>query len=124
MSEPIIDPWIFYWIDIIDRLRTFSVLSGFALLVIFSFSVLGSIDPIDEKTGKTLRLFSKVTASLMLVFTILALFLPTADIMYKMLAASFITPENINASVEITKEGIEYIMNTIVDTAKRLSEVK
>ena len=40
--------------------------------------------------------------------------------MYKMLIASYVTPENLDLGVNFTKETFEYFLNQIVDAINRV----
>jgi hypothetical protein len=75
----------------------------------------------DLKKSFITLISAKHNIYLGVVLVILNIMIPSDITIYKMLIASYITPDNIQAGVELTKESIEYILNQIVETAKALS---
>ena len=55
-----------------------------------------------------------------LFIIILNNFIPTRETMYKMLIASYVTPENLDLGVNFTKETFEYFLNQIVEAINKV----
>lgn len=120
MSEPIISPWIFYWINVLNSIKHVSILLLLLLILPNLFIIDNYTSHMSDKSAKR-SLIVIVIADVMLLS--LAIFIPDTETLHKMLVASYITPENINTGVQITKDGIQFIMQTIIDTAKQLKEM-
>lgn len=118
--EPIINPWVFYWIDILDKVRC-------CFVIILISSALSSglcvcswgIEHSFEKDS-IYRIPSIVSLVALFISSIGALVVPSTDTAYKMLVASYVTPDNINSTVQFTQEAFKTLMDGIVETAQRL----
>ena len=147
--QPIISPWIFYIIDMLPKLSgtTFLMcllgLAGF--LIVLTQDVVVSyndgagwkerIDPAKQKLKTRLLYTTGIISFIGFVGMIL---IPSQDTAYKMLIASYITPDNLNAVVdgtgalvdrgvsyigEISKSGLQTLMQSIVETARELKNL-
>lgn len=108
--EPIISPWWFYLVGIVGYV-------GMALKIgALSLSSLAVIVVLDceEESTKKLCIWTGVTAIVMLL---LSAFIPDRQTAYTMLAASVITPDNIQA---VQGNIVDFIANV----AKSMQEVK
>lgn len=122
MSEPIISPWLFYFIDVCGSIRALCLFSCVILFIGLLWQGMDYVVAFDYKKteiAKKIKGYLIVLAAFSLVFIIT----PTPATVYKMIIASYVTPDNINTGIEITKDGIQFIMQTIVDTAKQLKEM-
>lgn len=54
------------------------------------------------------------------IFFGITLFVPSTQNCYKMLLASYVTPDNIEAGAQITKETLQTILDMIVETAIKI----
>lgn len=108
--EPIISPWWFYLVGIVGYIRGALMIGagtlGFlAVIVIFDC---------NEESTKKFCIWSGIVA---LVMLLLSAFIPDKQTAYTMLAASVITPDNIQA---VQGNIADFIMNV----AKSMQEVK
>lgn len=105
---PIINPWIFYLVDVISNLK---------IMCLFTLAILGVILLLivcDEYASeeKLNRLFKKwfiVT----IVFFAFTLFLPSKKTCYQMMVASQVTEENIKSAEDVIKDSVDYIFEKI-----------
>lgn len=108
--EPIISPWWFYLIGIAgyvgEALRIVALLLGFTAVII-------GLD-FDEKSAKKICLVMAISATVMLF---ISAFIPDKQTAYTMLAASVITPDNIQS---VQGNMVDFITNV----AKSIQEVK
>lgn len=147
--QPIISPWIFYIIDMLPKLSgiTFLIcllgLAGFLVVLIQDITVSYNdgagwkerIDPAKQKLKTRLLYTTGIISFIGFVGMVL---IPSQDTAYKMLIASYITPDNINAVVdgtgalvdrgvsyigEISKSGLQTLMQSIVETARELKNL-
>lgn len=147
--QPIISPWLFYIIDMLPELSGIAflmcILGLTVFLVVLTQYVVVSydddagwkerIDPAKQKLRTRLLYTTGIISFIGLVGIIL---IPSQDTAYKMLIASYITPDNINAVVdgtgalvdrgvsyigEISKSGLQTLMQSIVETARELKNL-
>lgn len=114
MNEPIIDPWFFYWISLLEPLQIIlgvaTMLSGVVLVLSFFHDVVeygkkelaGECDIKKRFGGPT-----KIAFISLLVFLPLALLTPSKQTMIEMKVAEQATPENIEAVLETVDKYID-----------------
>lgn len=108
--EPIINPWIFYLMDLANGLRAVAfgtMMLGF-LIGGISLMIYG-MEHDKLVPWKYLKWFIIAIAA----GGVLTIFIPTQETLTKMLVASFITPDNINLGIE----GVQAIFDYIIETA-------
>lgn len=113
--EPIINPWLFYLIDVLFKLDRFLIIPFFVggIYACFLFGVLLHADD-NTDIIKAKRHF-KVSATVFVIAAFLRIFIPTEETMYKMIISSYITPDNVNMVVDKTGEILEVSMTKLVD---------
>lgn len=119
MNEPIISPWVFYWIETISRIEDFA---GIVITVTIPVSIpLVMFGTQIIKTGVLSKeRYKKITKGIIIagIISVIAyIFIPSRGTMYKMLAASYITQENI----ENVGESIDKIADKLVE---KINQVK
>lgn len=122
MNEPIISPWVFYWIETMSQIRDAVNAVVFMIVVIsISFTFMCLIcKKEDREKYISEETFGRVIKGLIIVGVISMvgyIFIPTKETMYKMLAASYITQENI----ENVGESIDKIADKLVE---KINQVK
>lgn len=114
MDEPIISPWILLLIDKIgdvDALANFGFAISFGMLMI-SILVWWIKEGISEAKGKALKVM-RLCAIFVSIFGAACLLLPSKMTCYKMLAASYATPNNIQIATDKTVDFIERLAEAI-----------
>ena len=120
---PIINPWIFYVIDILSNLKGVSWFATFITVIALIFiaiitaylkvqdSCSGSENNI-EVIGTLTRFFKKL---LIVAYIVISVFIvtPSEETMYKMLVAQNVTYENIDKAQEEIKETVDYIFEKL-----------
>ena len=107
MNEPIISPWIFYFIDIIDKIFhtclpvLFVVTAGVLINLLFNDEMFNSIN-----TPK----WRKALSFLLIFLGAIYLFIPSKTTIYQMVAASYITPANLEKVGNVNK-----IIDTVIE---------
>jgi uncharacterized membrane protein YpjA len=91
--EPIINPMWFYYADVINSFKNIFLIIGLICIVGLIF-----------KQGKKLLCICGI------VLIIVGGFMPAETTMYKMYAASLVTPNNIEQVENYTKDNIDYII--------------
>lgn len=135
MNSYIIDPAVFYWINVLATLQTLFVIVGAFLIVagiIFAgfyyyekneaidykwdSKALEHVKVIDDDTmaiAKTLLKWAKITSVLSIIFIIASIFIPGKVTSVEMLVARTATFDNVNMTVDGVKELFDYIINAI-----------
>lgn len=109
--KPIINPWLFYLVDVIDSFR-FTI---FLLLILFTL-ILG-IQAIIENNNEDDEVKVIKTIKKMLIVVTLGLtfstFIPSKKTCYKMMIASQVTEENVKKAENVIKDSVDYIFEKI-----------
>ncbi len=123
MNEPIISPWLIYLIGLAGPVRFFA---SFCVLLSFGAGViafLASHDTYDVKYHpeniaalKSVFKISKVVFALSLM---IAVFIPSKSTIYKMIAASYVTPANIQATGELADKAVDKVIDKIADAIQK-----
>ena len=109
--KPIINPWLFYLIDkagtIAEPLIFISIMYWIGVILIYLFSA-------DNEEWAALFLKkTKLMRILLTIGLIVAILLPSKETSYKMLAASMVTPNNIETVGETTEDIIDYVVESV-----------
>ena len=127
--EPIISPWWFWFISVVNTFRAVSIgLLAVSVAMVFSFAFIIAagrnslaeskrINPDKKFTEKENELdaeewWMRVACVVALVSAIFVVFLPNAETMHQMLAAKIITQNNLSIAAETVKKVISYIVNS------------
>lgn len=123
MNTPIIDPMLFYWMNILNNLAQLPPILILVLLVYF-FGVLMYQDCVDyderaafkKKHQKALKRLLYIT----IVVSLLSLFIPTKETMLNMLIADQLTPANIHLIGDNLKDAVTFIAEQTIKVGKAL----
>lgn len=111
--KPIINPWLFYLVDMIGNFQILSILIVMLIIISFAIEIIKYDEAMDEldkvKAIKTLK--KKVIVIALLIS--FAIFLPSKDTCYKMMVASQITDTNIQKAEDVIKDSVDYIFERI-----------
>ena len=122
MSDPIINPWVFYLIGLCDNVSVVCIVVAviFALLavVLTIAMVIYDLDcvPVDESILKTVVILYAVVG----VSALMAVFVPSSTTVTAMVAANNITPETVAAVGQTVTESAETITRIILQTIKEM----
>ena len=114
--NPIINPLWFYLIDTITSLKfVFLAMGIFIWVVLGVISISYLLWDLDDfidfwKDNRTKIIQTIVIAT---ILTIVGCLIPGIETAYKMLVASFITPDNIAAVGESVSSVVDYIINSV-----------
>ena len=123
--EPIVSPWVIYGIDMLNSLKVVvtigCVLSTIMFIVMFIFSH-------DEINSKEDRIATKkilrIPATIAVVLMLSSVLLPSRETAYKMLMASYVTPNNIHAVGKEANEAVGVLLDNITNHMKELKDNK
>lgn len=117
--KPIINPAVIYVINLMDSLRVGLIIAIviFAVLTIFcAINYMDMSEGNSEECKQSARKFLRCSKRFLVCFAlafVLVVFTPSKDTCVEMLVASYVTPDNIDAGVEKTKETVDYIVDKI-----------
>ena len=113
--KPIINPWLFYLVDLLDGLKMLCILAVPVLIFVIAIITI-RIDDLGSKNEKELN-SSKRTRKIVILFSILLLivipFIPSKETCYKMMIASQVTDNNIQKAEDVIKDSVDYIFEKI-----------
>lgn len=135
MNEPIISPWIFYWMDVLTTVKELpKYLVGLALLLCAVFVVLAIVSVMaasrgeeGEALGCVLQVSKRIAIGYLVIFTcftIISIFIPNQETMYKMLITSQITPNNIEYLKNEVKATGQGLVDSITDASIKIIKAK
>ena len=113
---PIINPWLFYLVDVIGNFK--SACFGLILLIVIGFgsTVLIEIGEAAEELEldevKVIKNLKKMAIVVVLLMTFNML-LPSKKTCYQMMIASQITDNNIQKAEDVIKDSVDYIFEKI-----------
>ena len=112
--EPIISPWVIYWINVLGNLnnlvQTISFIS--VTLALICVPVYFCTDISEYTRDKVIRIL-KITIVVFAISALCIVFIPTKNDMIGMLVLSYITPDNINLVQDNMVEFVKRIMDII-----------
>ena len=113
--KPIINPWLFYLVDLLDGLKTLCIIAVPVLVIVIGYFTV-TIDDLGRGEEKELK-SARRTRKIVIIFSILILivipFIPSKETCYKMLIASQITDTNIQKAEDTIKNSVDYIFEKI-----------
>ena len=114
--KPIINPWLFYLVDLISNLK----IACFVLLLIIAIGFVATViivigedvEGVELDEVKVIKVIKgmAVVGVLLMTFSIL---LPSKETCYKMMVASQITDTNIQKAEDVIKDSVDYIFEKI-----------
>ena len=111
--KPIINPWLFYLVDMIGSFQILSILIVLLIIISFAIEILKYDEAMDELDKvKVIKTFKKKVIVIALLITF-AIFLPSKDTCYKMMIASQVTDNNIQKAEDVIKDSVDYIFEKI-----------
>lgn len=114
----IISPWVFYWIGIVDNVRTLLIiilimlLTGLVILLACTMCDVDDYGSESKNVDKDVKICIKVAIATF-VFAVLVCVIPDSDTCYKMLAADMFTPNNINSATDYVTDVIDYAVDKV-----------
>lgn len=120
MNEPIISPWIFYWMSVIDNLHS---LIGFIGLLATGITMWFCLDWIvklgDKDYSVKYKQKIKLFACIGLVCAVLFALIPSQTTLTRMIVASYVTPQNIEIMQGEANKSVDYLINKIVEAGEK-----
>lgn len=110
---PIINPWLFYIVDVIYSFRVLSVMIALLIFISFVIEIIEYGEAMNELDKvKAIKTIKKKVIVIALLITF-AIFLPSKKTCYQMMIASQITDKNIQKAEDVVKDSVDYIFEKI-----------
>ena len=123
--EPIVSPWLIYFISIIENLRDFFEAVIFIVIATDIIIVMGAFIESDDaiavfynRKEKKIKPFIKLLIALSIIFPLLVVFIPSKETIITMYIANMVTPDNLNLANEIFKSNLKDYMDIISNALK------
>lgn len=117
MSEYIIDPKWFYFVDLLSDLECIiCIITGVLVVSIIIIFIIASTKIFDgwsdeeRALGKALAKKATKLCIIPICMIFIIVFIPSKETMYEMMIAKYITHENLSISVEAVKSAVDYIV--------------
>lgn len=117
--EPIVSPWLIYFVSIIENLHSFFEAVTFIVMatdIIIMGAFIESDDAIAvfyNRKEKKIKPFIKLLIALSIICPLLIVFIPSKETIITMYIANMITPDNLNLANEIFKSNLKDYMDII-----------
>lgn len=108
--KPIINPWLFYLVDMIDSLKFECLFIPLLFLLYMALIAYTKEEAFNEE--KIVKAVKKLIICAGLMFTVES-FLPSKETCYKMMVASQVTEENIQKAEDTIEKTVDYIFEKI-----------
>lgn len=125
--KPIIHPLWFYLIGVSEGLTGAGIAFGFlgiaaAIIMLVCFITEQGMRSPNEKMAIFFKKNSKRCFVVGLIGIFIATFIPSEKTCYQMMAASIVTPNNIETVVDTTKDSVEWLIDTITEASEKLTD--
>lgn len=117
MSEPIINPWVFYLISLCDNVSVVCTITTMVFVVMAVLLTIGMVtdgDPDDNSLRKIVVILYAVGG----VSALLALFVSSSETAIAMLVAKNVTPKAIRLAGKTATESVGIITKTILQAVQ------
>lgn len=112
----VISPWLFYVIDLLDKLREVAIIVFWIIVVtilITGFVALLEGEYWEDKIIQKLKKALKLSVIPIVISSVMYVAIPSKDMMYKMLVSKYVTYENIDKATNTIKDGVNYIFEKL-----------
>lgn len=112
----VISPWLFYIIDLLDKLREVAIIVFWIIVVtilIIGFIALLEGEYWEDKIIQKLKKALKLSVIPIVISSVMYVAIPSKDVMYKMLVSKYVTYENIDKATNTIKDGVDYIFEKL-----------
>lgn len=118
---PIINPWIFYLTELLTYIDSvLNVLIVMIMVALITLIVAYFLDFYyqDEDESKLAKKWLKKTIIGLIIMGLFAGIIPSKKTIYQMLAANYVTYENVETASDIIKDSVDYIFEKLDEEEK------
>lgn len=116
MSNYIINPSIFYWMNVLDTVRGIAMVTLFISIACLIVALILYFVDVDEEEDEPVRKYRKlifISGIVIVISIIITIFIPDKRTSIEMLIARTATYENAQLTVQGIKEVVDYIVQAI-----------
>lgn len=114
--KPIINPWLFYIVDVIDNFKSACFILILIIVIafgaIFLIEIGEAADELELDEVKVIKTLKRMVVVVVLLITFNML-LPSKKTCYQMMIASQVTDNNIQKAEDVIKGSVDYIFEKI-----------
>ncbi len=114
--KPIINPWLFYIVDVIDNFKSACFILILIIVIafgaIFLIEIGEAADELELDEVKVIKTLKRMVVVVVLLITFNML-LPSKKTCYQMMIASQVTDNNIKKAEDVIKGSVDYIFEKI-----------
>ena len=126
MNEPIISPWLIYTIHISKHISFVSFIGTAICFGLYWIAAnVKSEKYVTETDIEEANTVQKWVVPIGIICLLLCILIPSEEICYRMLIASYVTPENINATIDgsenLAKRALELITDSVIKIIKEVN---
>ena len=110
MNGYIIDPAWFYWIGVVDYMKSLMTIVAVVSILAGGLMLLFTIIDDDNSISKKILLKTAIAGAVCFVIAVL---IPSKETLIAMQVAKYATWENANWTVDAVKEAVDYIVNAL-----------
>ena len=123
--EPIISPWVIYGIEMLRYVNTVVFFGLFisAVMFLFMFAFVYS-DDVNEGDRVAIKRHMWKPAVVAVILLVTLVIIPSRETAYKMLMASYVTPNNIHTVGKEANEAVGVLLDNITNHVKELKDTK
>lgn len=123
MNDPIISPWLIYLAETSWSVKIISMALGVCCAILWGCAYCETrnnynLDYYPDKVEKYEKDAKRFRNAVVIAVLIAALF-PSGSTIYKMIAASYITPANIQATGELADKAVDKVIDKIADAIQK-----
>lgn len=125
--EPIVSPWLIYVIEMLGSLRILMGVLAFLGFVSFIFMFPAATFEFSDVTEEDRQFYRRklwIPTTVLLTSIVIAVLLPSREAAYKMLMASYVTPNNIHTVGKEANEAVGVLLDNITNHMKELKDNK
>ena len=117
---PIIDPMYLYLIEVLHNLDVLNQGVFILASIIMVMLVIFYPESIKYDEDKKFKKYIYICGFVWLISSIICVFVPTKNAMYKMLIASYVTTDNIQIVNDAIKTNLQDYLNMLGETVKNM----
>lgn len=113
--KPIINPWLFYFVDCLEGLQIVCILVVIALTfaIVLLTAIINDFGWDEKEKLKSARRTRKIVIFFSILLLVVIPLIPSRETCYKMMVASQITDTNIQKAEDVIKDSVDYIFEKI-----------
>ena len=119
MNDPIISPWLIYLIDTTGSLLNAACPLAIIAVVISVILFIEAGHTYDEDDATKLSNLAQRFLRGGVMCGLIATFIPASNTIYKMIAASYVTPANIQATGEFADKTVDKVIDKITNAIQK-----